>query len=58
MLVNFIYNTIIEMAILVCILIWVLLACTIIIPLLWNLGMGDYFYIKDFIQNMRMNKIK
>ena len=57
MITNFIYNIFIEFILLISILIWILLACTIVIPLLWNLD-GDYFYIKDFIENMRSNKLK
>lgn len=54
---NFIYNTIIELVIIFCIIIWFICGCTIIIPLLWNMGGQDYWYITDFINDMRYNKI-
>ena len=54
---NLLVSFIIESVIFVSILFWFLIGCTIIIPLLWNIEC-DYWNIKDFVEDMRLNKIK
>ncbi len=57
MIVNFIYNTIIDIVIIVCIIAWALVGLTIAVPIFWNLLGGSYFDIKDFIESIRSLKI-
>ena len=56
MIVNFLYNSILELVIFLSILIWFALGCTIVVPLLWNFEL-DYWNIKPFIKDIRSNKI-
>ena len=55
---NLIYNTAIEFAIFILIVLWVLIAFTVVIPFICYLGGAEYFDIKNIIINMRYNKIE
>jgi hypothetical protein len=58
MIIRWIVNGFIELALFACILIWIVFACTIVIPLLWNTFGGSYFYINSFVDDFRGNKLK
>ena len=54
---NFFYNTFIELYLALTLILWAIGACTLVIPFLWYVLGGDYFYIKDYIEDTRDNKI-
>ena len=57
MVVNYLYNTVLELVIFVMLLLWILGGCTILIPILVNIDM-DYWDLRGTIESIRMNKIK
>lgn len=53
------YNFIIDLVVFFSIVVWFVLALTIIIPFLWwYCGGGDYFYLGEFIEDMNDYKIR
>jgi hypothetical protein len=56
MIINFLYNTVIELVIAIYLFIWLIVGCTIIIPFIWNFE-GDYWDASYFIKDMRSNKM-
>ncbi|SDT46756.1 hypothetical protein SAMN05192545_3907 [Maribacter dokdonensis] len=58
-LTNILYNSIVELAILACVLLWLAGACTVFLPVIYyNIEGKSYFNIKDFIKRTREYKLK
>lgn len=55
---KYLYNFIIELILFIAIGLWIIIGATIFIPFIWNLDGGEYFNIKEFIENFKDYKIK
>lgn len=55
---TFLYNTLIELYILICLILWIVMGCTIVIPFVWNaIEGGGYFRLNDWIKTTREGKL-